>query len=340
MALMSGGLQVQALEICQAINAAGGDFTAALFDWSLPGPLPDLYHFVGFQPHFYALTGLIRASGRPYVITHLFGNTGGRGGLLAAAARQFLKAHVLRERSRLEAVTRASALITLNESDARAARFIYRVPSGRIQVVPNGMSEIFFNPPSQPWIEKYGDKPFVLCVGAVQPRKNQLLALEVCNQLRLPLVLIGPVLPGNEVYGGQVRQAAAANATFGGHWLTSLKNTDPLLHAAYAMARLVILLSREETQPLSIMQAMAGRKPTLLLDAPYARDPMFQQAHRAASADPGAISEAMRLAWENPRPTALSTEYQWSKVAARLQAIYESVCVDASPSSAARELHP
>jgi glycosyltransferase involved in cell wall biosynthesis len=159
----------------------------------------------------------------------------------------------------------------------------------------------------------------------VQPRKNQLLLLEAANQLRLPVVLLGPVLPGERPYGERVGAAANINQAHGGRWMQHLRNEDPLLASAYAACRLFVLLSSAETQPLSVMQAMAAQRPVLLLQAPYARDALFGDLPVAASAEPSVVVEALKRSWEGGQGTKLSREYTWLEVARQLQAIYSKV---------------
>lgn len=267
MSLMTGGLQVQAEETCTALNQLGADVSAELFNWSEKRPLPDVYHFIGFPRYLSCLSQLIHSAGRPYFITMLFGGRLSRGTLWEARLRMLAKALILRQSAVPEPVSRARGLITITQGDAHAARFLYTLPENRVHLVPNGVSTRFFAAEPGAWRRQYGSKPFVLCVGAIQRRKGQLLLVEACNQLELPVVLLGPVLPGEAAYAQDVRQAMQSNQQLGGLWRTDLRNEDELLVSAYAACRVHALLSSAETQPLSVMQAMAARKPVLLLKA-------------------------------------------------------------------------
>jgi glycosyltransferase involved in cell wall biosynthesis len=246
--------------------------------------------------------------------------------LWLARARRVVKSQLLRRRERYHAIIHAAAIITITEADAEAAQVIYGLEPGRVHLLRNGINESFFGASSEAWHREFGQQPFVLCVGAIQQRKNQLLLLEVCNQLRLPVVLLGPVLPGEQRYAEQVAAAVKANQTFGGRWLQDLRNEDDLLRAAYGACRLFALLSAAETQPLSVMQAMAARRPVVLLRAPYTQDPLFRALPAVGSTDRQAVGAAIRHAWEQGQPTQLPQDYTWLHVAKRLQAIYESAC--------------
>jgi glycosyltransferase involved in cell wall biosynthesis len=323
--LMTGGLQVQADETCRALAALGGGLEAELFNWSERRPLADLYHFIGFPPHLHRLTELLRQAGRPYVITMLFGGSQDSRKLWMAKIRRTAKSHLLRSRERFDAIHGARNIITITDADAEAARFIYSLKPSSIKVVPHGLNETFFTASAAEWRTKMGAEPFVLSVGAIQRRKGQLLLTEVCNQLKLPVVLLGPILPGEAGYADAVGQAMRQNEKLGGRWIESLRNEDTLLASAYAACHLFVLLSVAETQPLSVMQAMAARRPILLLEAPYAADRLFANLPRARSTDPDVVAAALRRTWHEAKPTYLAPDYAWPGIARQLSRIYESV---------------
>ena len=207
MSLMAGGLQVQAKETYSSMVSIGQE--AELFHWSEERPLADLYHFVGFPSYMSRIMELVREAGRPYVITMLFGGKPDPATVRRARIRHYLNAHVLRRRERYDAIHGAAAIITITDGDKQAARSIFGLSEERIHVVVNGVADGFFSSSAALWQTQFGPAPLVLCVGAVQPRKNQLLLVEACNQAGLPVVLLGPVLPGQGGYADSV--AAAMN---------------------------------------------------------------------------------------------------------------------------------
>jgi glycosyltransferase involved in cell wall biosynthesis len=296
-----------------------------LFAWSTEHPLPDLFHFIGFPPYLARIAELVRQKQKPYVITLLFGSQRNRADLIAFAARRAIKAKLSSSWQISDAVANASAIVAITEPDAEAARVIYNVPKRKLHIVPNGVADIFFNASPNVWHQKFGAKPFILCVGAIQRRKNQLLLLETCNKLSLPVVLIGPVLPGEDDYSDAVGKAAELNAKIGGQWLTNLTNEDPLLASAYAACKVFVLLSESETQPLSIMQAMASNKPVLLLKSVYVNQKLFSGIPAVVSKRPEVLRAAIQQAWSSPAIDSLSPEYTWKSVAAKLTDVYKSI---------------
>lgn len=319
---MTGGLQVQAIETCKALQSLNGKISAELFDWSATGELFDLYHFIGFPNHMHKIAELVWQSGRPYVITLLCGSPRNGLGLRIKAVRRLMSSTLPNKRARDRAIGGASSIVVITDSDRNATEVIFGLEKTKIRIVPNGVADSFFSAKPDQWRKTYGDKKFVLSVGAIQRRKNQLLLAAACNRLKLPLVLLGPVLKGQITYAQQVTEAMRQNESIGGRWIQNFTNEDELMVSAYAACRVFVLLSRQETQPLSVMQAMAARKPVLLLEAAYAQDPLFRSLPRAYCADMRVVAESMERIWNKPVPTELPRDYSWNQVASRLHELY------------------
>lgn len=319
--LMTGGLQVQAVETCAAVAAVGGDIQCELFDWSSRQPLADVYHFIGMPPHMVRIAELVAAQRRPFLVTLLLGAPS-PGAVRLATARSWLKSVLARGHSLRNLLHAAARVITITEAEAEAARRIGGLDPQRLAIVPHGVGAAFFQREVQPWQALHGSEPFILCVGAVQPRKNQLLLSQAANELRLPLVLIGPVLPGAEGYAEQVGVEMKRNETFGGCWIRGLDRGDPLLVAAHHACRLFALLSAEETQPISVLQAMAAARPVLLLRAAYTRQAPFAQLACAPDATLSAVRTALQQAWTEAVPAQLAEDFAWPNVAAKLRKLY------------------
>ena len=79
----------------------------------------------------------------------------------------------------------AARILTVSERSKRDIMELYCVPAERIVVTPNGVDPAFS--PGAP-----GAHDYVLAVGAIQRRKNQLAALAAAQAAGLPLVVVGP----------------------------------------------------------------------------------------------------------------------------------------------------
>lgn len=331
--LMTGGLQVQANDTFKALKRYAPEVEVTLFNWSESKELADVYHFIGFPPYMSRVMELVKAAGRPYVITMLFGCPTSRLTLCFATMRRWMKSEILRLRSRQDAILNASAIITITQTDARALRMIHGVSPDKIHVVPHGIDDAFFSATPEAWHKTFGDTPFILTVGAVQPRKNQLLLLQAANRVKLPVVIIGDILPGWEEYATKVEAEQKTNAAFGGRWLRELTNENPLLPSAYAACRLFALLSSEETQPLSVLQAMAAKKPILLLKASYTNEPPFDKLPKTTAQNIEVVALDLKKHFERGTPTSLPEEFNWKNIVNKLVGIYKQAVESNKPAA-------
>ena len=104
--------------------------------------------------------------------------------------------------------------------------------------------------------------------------------------------------------------------------LRRFSHEDPLRVSAFAAASLFVLLSDNETQPLSVMMAMAAGTPVLLLRVPYTFEPPFAGLPTVESRDVRKVCAAIEREWTQPRPTRLPDGFTWPAVVAKLSDIY------------------
>ncbi|HEY3613660.1 MAG TPA: glycosyltransferase family 1 protein [Gaiellales bacterium] len=83
-------------------------------------------------------------------------------------------------------VRRAAAVIAVSEFTRKDLCEVYGVDPAKVIVVPNGVSSVFrpVEGAKEHVRQRFGiDRPYVLCVGALQPRKNIPLAIEAYAKL-------------------------------------------------------------------------------------------------------------------------------------------------------------
>jgi len=162
---------------------------------------------------------------------------------------------------------------------------------------------------------RYDIRDYVLCVGRVEPRKNQLMLAHALRDSGVPLVLLGAVADG--AYGALVRRHGGAAV----HVIESLPHDSDLLASAYAGARVFALPSWCEGAPLSALEAAAAGTELVLSDR-SAEAEYFGPA--ASYCDPGdvrALRDAVLAAYRRPRDEARRAErracvaaYTWDDV--------------------------
>jgi glycosyltransferase involved in cell wall biosynthesis len=148
----------------------------------------------------------------------------------------------------------ADRIITNSNLESHQLSRVFDLPIEKFSVVYNGVDSIFFEPASPDIFRRHFhiDDPFVLNVGNIEPRKNQLRLLHALKKYPdLKLVSIGHIR--DEAYGKQCRDVGKSQFVF----LGPLDHWDPLLRSAYAACELFALPSTLETPGLAALEAAA-----------------------------------------------------------------------------------
>jgi glycosyltransferase involved in cell wall biosynthesis len=162
-----------------------------------------------------------------------------------------LKDRLVFQRVVPRAARTARRVLTVSERTRSDLIRLYGLPPEKVVVTPNSVDPVF-TPGSPLTIGTY-----VLVVGAVQPRKNQIAALAAAAAVPLPLVVAGPIK--DEALGAELRAAGA-----------DLRGYVPQeeLVELYRGAACLVQPSRFEGFGLPVLEAMACGTPVVALDEP------------------------------------------------------------------------
>ncbi|MEV5568510.1 glycosyltransferase family 1 protein [Spirillospora sp. NPDC052269] len=156
----------------------------------------------------------------------------------------------------------ADAIVTVSEFSAREIRERFDVPARRIFVIPHGVDSGRFHTGSIGDGEVLGalrlPERFVLCLGALAPRRNVPMLAEATARLRVPLVLAGVPCAGDEGVLREIERYPHVRplGTVPGALVA------PLLRAASVLA----LPSEHEGFGLPVVEAMACGTPVVISD--------------------------------------------------------------------------
>lgn len=128
-------------------------------------------------------------------------------------------------------------------------------------LVHNGVDSTFADSATgEAFAAHVGVRDYVLCVGRIEPRKNQLMLAHALRDTGIDLVLLGDT--PKQDYADLVRAVGGPRV----HLAGKLRHDDPLLASAYAGARVFVLPSWSEGAPLSALEAAAFGLPLVLSD--------------------------------------------------------------------------
>jgi glycosyltransferase involved in cell wall biosynthesis len=206
------------------------------------------------------------------------------------------------------AARRAVRVLTVSERSRRDLVELYGLAPDKVVVTPNGVDPTFTPGAGEPAAPGY-----VLSVGAVQARKNQLAALAAALENGLGLVVAGPVKEQRVA-----DELLAAGARLEGYVPL------PRLVELYRGAACLVQASRYEGFGLPVAEAMACGTPVVCVDEPALRE----VAGDAAVIVPGAeLADGVAVALtERSRLVALGLErarrFSWASTAEATVAVY------------------
>lgn len=327
-----GGGEVQLAQTTKALRESGLDARHwRPWDDSLADDV-DLLHFFGSRPEFLPLVEAARKQGKRVAVSTIAwfdwrNSWRERASLIqrgVAAARYALRAALPQLPSwRRKLYDAADVLLPNSQAEAEQLIRLFGIPAAKIRVVPNGFDGRFALGDANQFTRRFKLRDFALCVGRIEPRKNQLNLIRALRGTGQPLVLLGDVVPGHEAYAAACRQAADADV----HFLGAIAHDDPLLASAYAACRCLALVGWYETPGLAALEAAATGTPLVLPQGGCAAEYFGPHAEYVPPHDLKQIRAAVLAAALRPRSEELSQlvagSFTWSQVAAATHAAYE-----------------
>jgi glycosyltransferase involved in cell wall biosynthesis len=210
------------------------------------------------------------------------------------------------------AVRTAARVLTVSERTRDDLVRLYAVPEERVVVTPNGVDPAFH--PAAPGGDQRGE--YVLAVGAIQARKDQLAALDAADAVGLPLVVAGP--EKDATLADELRRRGAR--------LEGYVETEELADL-YRGAACLVQPSRFEGFGLPVVEAMASGIPVVVVRE-SALEEVAGDAAVVVERDELASGIRQALA-ERDRLVAAGLEraraFSWRKAAERTLDVYREI---------------
>ncbi len=177
--------------------------------------------------------------------------------------------------------------------------------------------DLFSGASKDAFVAAYGVSDYVLCVGRIEKRKNQLMLAHALSSTDLPLVFIGHT--GDKAYTGMVQKFSRGKAIF----IERLPHGD-MLASAYKGARVFVLPSWCEGAPLSALEAAAAGTALVLSNRSSEREYFGDLASYCDPCDCASIRNAVVEAYHTHSLDSsrrqrlqelLKTRYTWENAA-------------------------
>ncbi|MEB2786971.1 glycosyltransferase family 4 protein [Algoriphagus sp. E1-3-M2] len=286
-----GGFDMQMINTLDSVIKAGVD-ASKLDIWSRNNDF-DIIHLWGVSPHNYHVIDWAKKSGKFIIATVLipYFDTIRLKLSYLKHYNSYWQKHLIHYYSMIDKV------VVVNELQAFVLSKYYKVHPSKIAVIPHIIEDRFFEIPSFSFSEKYDIDDYVLCTGNICSRKNQLNLAKACINLDRKLVLVGGVMDGEELYAKEFEVLISYHINI--RWIKELPKGSEELAAAYYNCSLFALPSKNETQPISALEAAAMNKPLVLCERDYARQDYYQGAILTKSTNVKDIETALMTALSN-----------------------------------------
>jgi len=219
-------------------------------------------------------------------------------------------------------VRRAARVFAVSEWTKRDIVEHYRVPAEKVVVTPNAVDPLFASNGARPT-----GAPYALFVGALQPRKDPITALEAIALVdaELRLVLVGPD-KGSEAEARLLasKLGLADRVEFAGH----VEKGD--LAELYRGAACLVFPSRYEGFGLPVVEAMASGTPVVAAATGSIPEVAGEAAILVPPGDPSALAGGIeRAIADRDRLVRAGLEraghFSWSETARRTLAVYQEL---------------
>lgn len=222
-----------------------------------------------------------------------------------------------------DAVRRSTRIIAISVSTKRDLCDLLQADPGKIDVVHHGADHSVFHPSIHPIIRPL---PYILTVGALQPRKNLITLIRAFKKLRVPAELL---IAGQRgwLWEPIEQEAAASRIQLLGHV------PDDELADLYRGAAVVAMPSLYEGFGIPLVEAMAcgapivaanaSSFPEVLGDAGVLLDPSDEDAWAMTLLD--LLSNAARQKELSERSLARAKQFTWDRTAEQTLAVYRKV---------------
>lgn len=214
------------------------------------------------------------------------------------------------EQEKRKAVLEMANLLLPNaKSEMAQIKMDYKIDTP-YQVVFNGVDLSFSQARPEAFYKKYGIHDFVLCVGRISPRKNQLGMIQALRGTGIPLVFIGTV--NDPIYYQKCKQAGGEQVNFISHL------PHEQLGSAYAASRVHMLASWFDTPGLVNLEAGLAGTNLVVSNRGTAQEYFRDLVWYCSPDEPDSIRSAISEAYHMPKIQDLRNHilqnFTWKKI--------------------------
>jgi len=208
----------------------------------------------------------------------------------------------------------ADIIFPNSKNEALQISKLFNIPMKKMFVVPNGVDSSFSEAKPDLFIKEYGLKDFVLSVGRIEPRKNQLSLIKAMTGIDRDLVLVGDTVSGYEWYRDECEKLGGKRV----HFINKLEHASYMLASAYAACEVFVLPGWFETPGLAALEAALAGAKIVATDGGSTREYFLDKVFYLKPNDFADIRDNIKKALEIPYTGTLKDfvfeSYVWDRV--------------------------
>ena len=324
--LAHGGQQIQIEQTKRALEAIGVE--VEYLRWWDDTQRGDVLHHFGRLSE--TLIRLAQQKGMKVVLTELLGGMGARSPLALHAqwfvmrAMEICLPEMFTARMGWNSFRLADACIALTGWEAHLMRRMFRAPGERVQVLPNGVEEVFLAPGER----RCGE--WLVTTASILPVKRIVETARAAVVAETPYWVIGKPFAEDDAYYHEFLEIQRAQPQLVRY--EGAVSDRAALARIYREARGFVMLSRWETLSISALEAAACGCPLLLSELPWAHTVFGDTvSYCPRTAGDAGIAAALRRFYDAaPQIPAPPRPLSWEEVGRKLRAIYNSLVVSAA----------
>lgn len=219
----------------------------------------------------------------------------------------------------------ATHILPNSKIECQQLSALFNIDISRFSPIVNGVSDIFFSlADPQVFRQKFNIyEPFVLCMGNIEERKNQLSLIKALRGSGIHLVLSGQ--EREPEYAAACRKVSDNTV----HFVGKLKHGSAEHLSAYAAAEALVLPSTLETPGLAALEAGAIGCKLVLTKEGCTKEYFGNYARYLNPYDLSSIRASISASLAAPSPTGLSQyiekKFTWRKAAQQLVNVYQNI---------------
>jgi glycosyltransferase involved in cell wall biosynthesis len=224
----------------------------------------DILHVFGSVKDCLGLMEAAKPLGVKVVLSPVFWSTlnralheyGGINKKLNMAVRHLAKAvFPVLPSSRRRMLEVADIILPNSKAEVNQLVKLFAIDKNKVHVCYLAADERFSRAKPDEFIARFGLNDFILSVGRIEPRKNQLNLIKALKGCEKKLVIIGNIVLGYEKYYEECKRLGGDDVLF----INNINHENTILASAYAAAKVFVLQGWFETPGLVALEAgLAG----------------------------------------------------------------------------------